>query len=86
MAGNVSRSTDTRRPAGMRSMTDGSSTYVPALMRSLAASPRGGFSMKADTRPLGIGEDDAVAGRIVDPVQRDGALGVAGVVEGDEGA
>jgi hypothetical protein len=32
----------------------------------------------------GVGEDDAVAGRIVDPMQRDGALCGSDVVEGDE--
>ena len=37
----------------MRSITDGSSTYVPALIQRVGAFPRVGFSTKATTSPSG---------------------------------
>ncbi len=42
---------ETRPPSGIRASTDGSSTYVPALISFVGASSRGGFSTKAVTRP-----------------------------------
>ena len=51
MRGNVSRSIETVSRSGMRSSTDGSSTYVPALIQFVGATPFGGFSTKATTSP-----------------------------------
>ena len=54
------------RPSAMRSSTEGSSTYVPALMRFVGASSRGGFSMNAIDAALVVGGHDAEHRRILD--------------------
>ena len=51
MRGNVSRSMETVSRSGMRCSTDGSSTYVPALIQLVGALPFGGFSTNATTSP-----------------------------------
>ena len=51
MRGNVSRSIDTESRGGMRASTDGSSTYMPALIQFVGARPGGGFSTNATTSP-----------------------------------
>ena len=61
ISGNVSRSIDTGRPASMRSSTEGSRTYTPALTHPAPAGPgrsdaagasaAAGFSVKDRTRP-----------------------------------
>ena len=51
MRGKVSRSIETVNRSGMRCSTDGSSTYVPALIQLVGALPFGGFSTNATTSP-----------------------------------
>ena len=51
MRGKVSRSIDTVSRSGMRSSTEGSSTYVPPLIQLVGARPFGGFSTNATTSP-----------------------------------
>ena len=67
------------RPAASESSTDGSSTYVPALIRLLGSVPGAGFSTNARTRPtpsfVDGDVDDAEARRIVDGDQVDRRLG-----------
>ena len=53
-------------PGSIRSSTDGSSTYVPALIRLDSVSPGAGFSTKRRTAPVGVGLDHAERRRIVD--------------------
>ena len=62
--GNVSRSIDTLRPGSIRSSTDGSSTYVPALIRFDSVSPGAGFSTKRRTTPVVVGLDHTERRRI----------------------
>ena len=59
---------------------------MPALMRSVGASSRGGFSMKAVDPPVGVGGHDAERRRVVDAVQRDRALGAGALVGRDQRA
>ena len=49
--GKTSRSIETERPGGTRSSTSGSSTYRPALIRSVSISSGRGFSRNVSTRP-----------------------------------
>ena len=85
MAGNVSRSIDTRTPSGIRSSTDGSRTYVPALISLVGTSSRGGFSTKALTASIVVSRHHAEGGGVGHRVKSDGALSPALAVKGHEG-
>ena len=81
MRGNVSRSIETVSRSGMRCNTDGSSTYVPALIQLVGALPCGGFSTNATTSPSSrVGTTPNADGSST-LREADGGLGTALVVE-----
>ena len=68
----------------MRCSTDGSSTYVPALIWLLGAVPGAGFSTNRSTLPSRVDGHDAERRRVVDGDQVDRRLGSVLPMEVDE--
>ena len=58
-----------RAAGGIRSITEGSITYAPALTSSVSISPGSGFSRKPSTSPSSAAAHEPVGARVVDRVE-----------------